>query len=106
MENEIKESMTVDELRQSLNDAPGKYFVIDLMNKEDYALRHIPGSVNIPLEELENRAAEIPKDKTVVAVCNRGLMKTEKAFEQLRKSGYNAVKLTGGNFGWFGINAG
>ena len=106
MEKEINESMTVDELRQSMNDEPGKFFVIDLMNKEDYAARHIPGAVNIPLEELDKRSAEIPKDKTVVAVCNRGLMKTEIAFEKLRKSGYNAVKLKGGNFGWFGINAG
>jgi rhodanese-related sulfurtransferase len=99
MENEIiSESINVQEINQS----PDKFFIIDLMNKEDFATRHIPGSVNIPLAELESRIAEIPKDKTVVLACNRGLMKSEMGLQQLKKSGITtAKKLDGGIFGWF-----
>jgi rhodanese-related sulfurtransferase len=102
MENEIlTDSISAEALSQS----PSQFFIIDLMNKEDFAARHIPGAVNIPLAELESRLAEIPKDKTVVLACNRGLMKTESAFQQLQKSGFdNAKKLTGGIFGWFDLN--
>ncbi len=105
MENEIlKESISVAELSQSLNQSPDQLFIIDLMNMEDFAGRHIPGAVNIPLNELENHVSEIPKNKTVVVVCNRGLTKSELGLQQLRKSGFtNAKKLTGGTTGWFGF---
>jgi rhodanese-related sulfurtransferase len=102
MGNEIlNESISVAELSQSFSQLPDQLFIIDLMNSEDFAARHIPGAVNIPLEELENHVQEIPKDKTVVA-CKMGLKKSELALEQLRKSGFtNARKLSGGTAGWF-----
>jgi rhodanese-related sulfurtransferase len=54
------------------------------------------------VEELENRLSEIPKDKTVVVTCMRGLMKSDLGLQQLHKSGFNNVKkLTGGIIGWF-----
>ncbi len=97
-----KESVTVEELRQSLRQSPEQVFIIDLMNQEDFAKRHIPGAVNIPIDELEKRASEIPKDKTVVAVCNRGLTKSELGLQRLHQLGFtDAKKLTGGSTGWF-----
>ena len=103
MENQTtKESITVEELRQSLNQSPEQFFIIDLMSKEDYTGRHIPGAVNIPIGELENRASEIPNDKTVVAVCEHGLMKSTIGLQRLQQMGFsNAMKLTGGNESWF-----
>lgn len=96
------ENITVEELRQSLAQSPQQFFIIDLMSKEDYAGRHIPGAVNIPIGELESRASEIPRDKTVVAVCEHGLMKSTIGLQRLQQLGFpNAVKLTGGNEGWF-----
>lgn len=99
MENEI----TVEELNQSLKERSGNIFLIDLMNKEDFTTNHIPGAINIPVEELGNRVSEIPKDKNVVVVCRRGLTKSDQALEQLHNSGFaNAKKLHGGTSGWFG----
>src|SRR6266480_437221 len=99
MENETtKENITVEELRQSLSQSPEQVFIIDLMSKEDYAGRHIPGAVNIPIGELENRSSEIPSDKTVVAVCEHGLMKSALGLQRLRQMGFShSMKLTGGN---------
>jgi rhodanese-related sulfurtransferase len=99
MENEIN----VEELNQSFKESPGQIFLIDLMSKEDFASNHIPGAINIPVEELENHISGIPKDKNVVVVCRRGLMKSDLALEKLHKSGFtNAKKLSGGTSGWFG----
>jgi rhodanese-related sulfurtransferase len=97
MQNEI----SVDELDQSLKGSADQFFVIDLMSKEDFAANHIPGAVNIPVEELNSRLAEIPKDKNIVVACRRGLMKSDLALQQLHQLGFaNAQKLVGGTAGW------
>jgi phage shock protein E len=97
MQNEI----SIDELDRSLKLSADQFFVIDLMNKEDYAVNHIPGTINIPVEELNNRLAEIPKDKNIVVACRKGLMKSDTALQQLHQSGFtHAQKLSGGTNGW------
>jgi rhodanese-related sulfurtransferase len=103
MENEtVQESISVAELGQLLNQSTNEVFVIDLMGPADYANKHIPGAFNIPVEELETRFAEIPRDKAVVVACKMGFKKSEMALEQLHKAGFsNAKKLTGGTVGWF-----
>ena len=98
MQNEI----SVDELDRSLKRSADQFLVIDLMSKEDFAANHIPGAVNIPVEELNNRLEEIPKDKNIVVACRKGLMKSDLALQQLQQSGFtNAQKLSGGTSGWF-----
>lgn len=98
MENVIN----VTELSQSLKQSPDQVFLIDLMSKEDFARKHIPGAINIPVEGLNNRFAEIPKNKNIVVVCRIGLMKSDIALRKLRESGFtNAKKLNGGTTGWF-----
>lgn len=49
----------------------------------------IDGSINIPLSQLEQRLQEIPKDRTVVAICHRGL-RAAKAAALLARNGYRA----------------
>ncbi len=98
MENVIN----VAELDQSLKQSSDQIFLIDLTRKEDFARNHIPGSVNIPAEDLRNRFAEIPKNKNIVVACRTGSTKSDNALRQLRESGFtNARKLTGGTAGWF-----
>jgi len=98
MEKEISPA----KLRQALKQTPGEVFLIDLMTKEEFAGSHVPGAVNIPVEELENHLSEIPKDKEVVVVCRKGLTKSDMALEKLNNSGFsNAKKLEGGTLGWF-----
>ena len=97
MQNEI----SVDELDQSLKQSPDQFFVIDLMSREEFATNHIPGTINIPVEELNNRLAEIPIEKNIVVVCRRGLTKSDLALQQLHQSGFaNAQKLAGGTTEW------
>jgi rhodanese-related sulfurtransferase len=97
MQNEI----SVEEFDRSLKESVDQFFVIDLMSKEDFAVNHIPGAINIPVEELNNRLAEIPKEKNIVVACRKGLMKSDLALQQLNQSGFtNAQKLSGGTSGW------
>jgi len=48
MGNEIlNESISVAEPSQSFSQLQDQLFMIDLMNREDFAARHIPGAINI-----------------------------------------------------------
>lgn len=49
-------------------------FLLDVRTETEFAEAHIPGSVLIPLHELERRAEEIPNSGTPVAVvCSHGM---------------------------------
>ena len=98
----LKNSISVDQLDQLLNKTSQPVFLIDLMSREEFARAHIPGAVNIPVEELKDRVAEIPDGSEIIVACKRGLMKSDIALKQLHESGFkNARKVEGGIMGWF-----
>ena len=43
--------------------------LVDVQERDGYLAQHIPGSINIPFEELIDRQAEIPKNREVVISC-------------------------------------
>jgi len=73
--------------------------ILDIRSREDYARSHIPGAINIPVDELPTRMAELPiaKSDEVVVVQQLPWDPGEKlAKETLRESGYSDVRhLTG-----------
>src|SRR5947208_2725737 len=64
---------------------------------EEYAAGHIDGARSVPLEELENRLAELPADREVVAYC-RGpyCVYAHEAVRQLQAAGRPARRLEEG----------
>ncbi len=60
----------------------------------------IPGSLLVPLPELEQRSSEIPADQPVVVVCHSG-SRSALATQQLLKAGHTQVaNLRGGLHRW------
>ncbi len=56
--------------------------------------------VNIPLDSLESRLAEIPRDRQVILVCRSG-RRTETAYAIVTKHGLkNIGKMKGGMLAW------
>ena len=47
--------------------------LVDVRTAIEYSLGNIPGSVNIPLDDIRDRMNEIPKDKPVYLYCGVGL---------------------------------
>jgi len=79
----------------------GLVTVLDVRPPEEFAAGHVPGAVNIPVEDLEKRFRELPKRKEIVAYC-RGpfcLMSYE-AVRLLRKKGLKARRLQDGMPEW------
>lgn len=86
--------------REKLNElaATGKpLIVIDVRSAEEFAAGTVQGAVNVPADQLAAKTAELPKDATIVTVCNYGGARSCGAAEQLRSIGFErAVALKGG----------
>jgi rhodanese-related sulfurtransferase/DNA-binding transcriptional ArsR family regulator len=75
--------------------------VLDVRPTQEFAAGHIAGAVSIPLTELEQRLAELPRGRRVVAYC-RGpyCVLAAEAVRLLRKRGVDAVRLKEGYPEW------
>jgi len=47
-------------------------FLLDLRDEQEFASYHLKGAVNIPLDELEKRARNIPRGRDIVIACHAG----------------------------------
>ncbi|WP_256679159.1 rhodanese-like domain-containing protein, partial [Pseudomonas sp. MWU12-2323] len=54
------EGISREELRQRLQE--GGMALLDVRSPQEFAQGHLPGAINIPLEELEQRLAELAAD--------------------------------------------
>ena len=68
--------------------------VIDVRPIEEYRAGHIAGAISIPVDELKDRLAELPRNQEIVAYC-RGpyCVFAAQAVELLCKQGFQAIRL-------------
>lgn len=69
--------------------------IIDVRTKSEYQGGHIKGSINIPLQELNNHLNKIKKDKPIITCCASGMRSTS-AKSILESKGYQNVYNGGG----------
>ena len=70
--------------------------LVDVRTPDEYALGTIPGAINIPLDNLRERLADIPKNRPVYLFCGVGL-RGYLASNILKSKGYPDVRnLIGG----------
>jgi rhodanese-related sulfurtransferase/predicted transcriptional regulator len=79
----------------------GSVTLIDVRPEEEFALGHLPGAINLSVEELERRCAEFPPDQEIVAYC-RGpyCVMSFDAVAALRAKGLRARRLESGYQDW------
>jgi NADPH-dependent 2,4-dienoyl-CoA reductase/sulfur reductase-like enzyme/rhodanese-related sulfurtransferase len=70
-------------------------FLLDVRTADEYAVGHIPGSTNIPVDELRLRINELPKHQEIAAYCQVG-QRGYLATRILRQSGFAAMNISGG----------
>jgi len=73
--------------------------LLDVRETDEWDAGHIEGAQHIPLGDLGARLDEVPRDRTVVAVCRSG-SRSDRAAKGLRVSGYAAENLEGGVTAW------
>jgi ArsR family transcriptional regulator len=93
------EPMSRGELVARLKD--GNVTLLDVRPDDEFALGHLPGAVNVPIEDLERRLAELPRDQEIVAYC-RGpyCILSFEAVSALRQKGYRIRRLEDGFPEW------
>jgi phage shock protein E len=46
--------------------------LLDVRTREEFSSGHLPGAINIPVQELGARVSELPKGRDVVVYCRSG----------------------------------
>lgn len=73
--------------------------LVDVRTPEEFAAKHLDGAVNIPIDDLEARKAELPKDKDIVLYCRSGA-RSARGKSLLTGAGYTKVHNLGPMSNW------
>jgi rhodanese-related sulfurtransferase/DNA-binding transcriptional ArsR family regulator len=79
----------------------GLAIALDVRPEDEFALGHVPGAINIPLGELEQRLAELDPDQEIVAYCRGAYcVLSYEAVARLRTRGFKARRMEDGLPEW------
>jgi rhodanese-related sulfurtransferase/DNA-binding transcriptional ArsR family regulator len=92
--------VTPDELSRLMTN--GEVVVLDVRPEQEYAAGHIAGARSIPVADISDRLAELPRETEYVAYC-RGpyCVYADEAVAALRAHGLKAQRLTEGYPEWW-----
>jgi sulfur-carrier protein adenylyltransferase/sulfurtransferase len=100
---EISE-MTVKELKELLDSGAKDFVLVDVRNPNEYEIAKIPGSVLIPLPDIENgdgvaKVKEVLNGHRLIAHCKMG-GRSAKALAILKEAGIEGTNVKGGINAW------
>jgi rhodanese-related sulfurtransferase len=79
----------VDAFKALVANPKEEIIVLDVRTPQEVEEGILPKAKAIPLDTLETKLSELPKDRTIVVHCSTGL-RAEMAYNVLKKAGYNA----------------
>ncbi|MEL7506335.1 MAG: molybdopterin-synthase adenylyltransferase MoeB [Cyanobacteria bacterium J06554_1] len=96
--------MSVTELKGLLDSGVDNYVLLDVRNPNEYEIAKIPGSVLIPLSDIENgsgveKVRELVNGHKLIAHCKMG-GRSAKALSILKDAGIEGTNVTGGILAW------
>ncbi|MFB6232315.1 MAG: rhodanese-like domain-containing protein [Salinibacter sp.] len=95
-------TISADELKSRL-EGDRRPVLINALPREAHEAKHIPGSINVPVGEMENVETLVPnKDEPIVVYCaNADCEASPKAARKLEEMGYsNVLDFEDGYAGW------
>ena len=75
--------------------ANSEALILDVRTEEEFAGGRVPGAINIPVDELRRRLAELPRDRPIWVHCYVG-QRSYVAVRMLVQHGFNAFNISGG----------
>jgi rhodanese-related sulfurtransferase len=87
------------EYKTRFMDSKQAHTLVDVRTADEYKGGHIPGSINISVQDLSAKLNKIPKDKPVVVYCRSG-SRSASAAQMLLSAGYSEVYDLGGLMDW------
>lgn len=93
------EQISAQELQERLQ--RDEVILLDVRPQVEYENGHLPGALSMPLEELQNRLAELPLDLPVVAYCRGPYCAfADEALALLSEQGRQVARLEEGTVEW------
>ncbi|MEV5573496.1 rhodanese-like domain-containing protein [Spirillospora sp. NPDC052269] len=80
-------------------EVPEGAYLLDVREQYEWDAGHAPEAVHIPMGELSDRAAEIPRDREIFVVCRSG-MRSAQVTVALNQAGWMARNVDGGMKRW------
>ena len=66
--------------------------MVDVRRDDEWVTGHVKGAIHIPVDDLQNRIDELPRDKTLLFICGSG-MRSGQACEIAATMGYPSESL-------------
>ena len=84
---------------ETMGKSGGSTEVIDVRSPSEFASGHIPGAINIPLEEVHSRIGDLDREAKIVTVCETG-RRASMAAEFVSACGLDVQTLEGSTAAW------
>ena len=96
--------MTVTELKTLIDSGAKDFVLLDVRNPNEYEIAQIPGSVLVPLPEIENgngiaKVKDLLNGQRLMVHCKMG-GRSAKAIALLKEAGIEGTNVTGGILAW------
>ncbi|MEM7409443.1 MAG: rhodanese-like domain-containing protein [Myxococcota bacterium] len=91
--------ISVEDLK-ALRDAGSEYVLLDVREPHEHEICHLEEGQLVPLQTLEGRLGELPRDGHIVVLCRSG-MRSAAAVNAMREIGFtNTWNVQGGILAW------
>jgi rhodanese-related sulfurtransferase len=91
-------AVDLEELKSLVAD--GSVTLLDVRPALEYCQGHIPDARSVPVEELEHRPGELPRDREVVAYCRGPYCVSDQAAQLLQTHGFRVRRFEEGFPEW------
>ena len=78
--------------------------LLDVREEWEFRRRRVPGAVSLPLAQLPERIALLPRDERLLVICEHGIRSRVAADLLLRNGFEHAVSVQGGTDAWARAN--
>ena len=108
---DMEGAIDIAQFKTIVDTAPASVHIVDVRDADEFGKGNFPGSVNIPVENLEPKIAELPDSKPVIFVCSTGARSGEAYYmtrdvrESLKDVFYVEAEITFNKDGSYAIKA-
>ena len=94
------QQLNVSQLKSRLAQAGDQPILLDVREGWEYNLCALPGSVHIPMGQIQARLNELDRDREIVVVCHHGMRSNQVAHYMAHQGYAKLYNLSGGIDAW------
>jgi rhodanese-related sulfurtransferase len=88
------------EVKTMLDESSSSIMLLDVREKWEFDLCHIPESIHMPIAEVILRISELEKTNPIIIICHNGRRSLHIGLELIEKGFDNVINLKGGVDQW------